>query len=575
MIKLRDYQQNLVTLIYAAWLRVRALLVVLATGGGKTIIFSSIMHDHVGASAAVVHRKEIVSQIALSLAALEVKHRVIAPPNVVAMIRRKQLKRFGKSYVDPHAQAGVVSVQTMTSRGAEKNKELQRWLAQVTLSVFDEGHHYVSSGLWAKAVKAVSHAKTLFVTATPERADGKGLGAHADGFAEEMIEGPSTKELIENGYLSSFKYVAPDSDLDVSGIPITATGDLNTKELRKRVVDSSLVGDVVQHYLARAKGKKCIVFATDVQTAEEIADAFKAAGVKATALSGDTDAGVRDHALDEFEFSDLDVLVNVNLFDEGFDVPAAEVCILARPTESLAKFLQMIGRILRVVYAKGYDLTTVQGRLDAIANGPKPFGLVIDPVRNWERHGMPNWPRVWTLDSKSKRGGGGASDTIPMKICVGTKVRPGCTQPYEAFYPACPYCGAINEPAGRAVPEQVEGDLMELDVEAMAALFERMNHADMSDEDYAVDQIGRHIPRVGRGADMKRHQASKYRRKVLRELVAWQIGMQPHDRTMSEKHRRFFHFFGIDIGTAFTLNAKDTDLLIEKIQKRFTESICK
>lgn len=573
MIKLRDYQQDIVTLIYAAWLRVRSLLVVLATGGGKTVIFSSIMHDHVGASAAVVHRKEIVSQIALSLAALEVKHRVIAPPNVVTMIRRKQLKRFGKSYVDPHASAGVVSVQTMTSKSAEKNKELQRWLAQVTLSVFDEGHHYVQSGLWAKAVNAVGHAKTLFVTATPERADGKGLGVCAEGFADEMLEGPSTKELIERGYLSTFKYIAPDSDLDVSGIPITASGDLNTKELRKRVVDSSLVGDVVQHYWARAKRKKCIVFATDVQTAEDMAEAFKAAGVKAKALSGKTDAGERDRALDAFEFDDLDVLVNVDLFDEGFDVPAAEVCILARPTESLAKFLQMIGRVLRVVYAKGYDLSTEQGRLDAIANGPKPFALVIDPVRNWERHGMPNWPRVWTLDSKPKRDSSGASDTIPMKVCVGTKQRPGCTQPYEAFYPVCPYCGAVNEPGGRAVPEQVEGDLMELDVDAMAALFERMNAADMDDEDYTVDQIGRGIPRIGRGADMKRHQAAKYRRKILRELVGWWIGMQPEGRSLSEKHRRFFHRFGIDIGTAFTLNTKDTDALALKIQQRFAEDM--
>lgn len=567
MIKLRDYQQNIVELIYAAWHRVRALLVVLSTGGGKTVIFSSIMHDHVGASAAVVHRKEIVSQIALSLAALEVKHRIIAPPNVVALIRRKQLKRFGKSFVDPHAQAGVVSVQTMTSRGAEKNVDLQRWLKQVTLCVFDEGHHYVSSGLWAKAVQAVHPAKTLFVTATPERADGKGLGCHADGFAEEMIEGPSTKELIEQGYLSTFKYVAPDSDLDVGGIPITAAGDLNTKELRKRVVESHLVGDVVQHYLARARGKKCLVFATDVKTAEEMAEAFKAAGVSATALSGGTDSAERDRALEQFEFSDLDVLVNVDLFDEGFDVPAAEVCILARPTESLAKFLQMIGRVLRVVYADGYDLSTAQGRLDAIAAGGKPFALVIDPVRNWERHGMPNWPRVWTLDSKPKRDSAGASDTIPMKVCV------KCTQPFEAFYPACPYCGAVPEPAGRALPEQVDGDLMELDVDAMAALFERMGRADMDDDDYATDQISRGVPRIGRGADMKRHRGGKYRRTVLRELVGWWVGMQPKGRSLSEKHRRFYHRFGVDIGTAFTLNARDTDALATKIQQRFAEDM--
>ena len=566
MIKLRDYQQQVVAAIYAAWQRVRAVLCVLATGGGKTVIFSSIMHDHVGASAAVVHRKEIVSQIACSLAALEVKHRVVAPPKVVAMVRKKQLKRFGKSFVDPHASAGVVSVQTMTSRGAEKNAELQRWLAQVTLAVFDEGHHYVKRGQWGRAVEAVSHAKTLFVTATPQRADGRGLGVEADGFAEEMIEGPSTRELIADGYLSPFKYLAPASDLDVSGVPITAAGDLNTTELRKRVVDSSLVGDSVQHYIARTMGKKCIVFATDVLTAHEIADRFKASGIRAVALSGESDDNGRDRALEEFEFSDLDVLVNVDLFDEGFDVPAAEVCVLARPTESLAKFLQMIGRVLRVVYGKGYDLSTAEGRRAAIAAGGKPFALIIDPVRNWERHGMPDWPRVWDLMGK-EASGGTPSDTTPQRVCL------DCSQPYRAFFVACPYCGAAHVPPERRTPDHVDGDLYELDVEGMAALFDKLNKAELSDEEYATAQIGRGIPRIGRGADLKRHQAAKYRRQVLRELVAWWVGIQPPERTMREKHRRFYHRFGVDIGTAFTLDAADTDALMEKIQLRFTEDL--
>lgn len=567
MLKLRDYQDSIVGKILHWWQKLMAILAVLPTGAGKTVVFSSIIHDHNGAAAAVVHRKEIVSQIACSLAALEVKHRVIAPPNVVALIRRKQLKQFGRSFVDPHAQCGVVSVQTMTSKSAEKNRDLQRWLSQVSLAVFDEGHHYVKSGLWAKAVEAVSHAKLLFVTATPERADGKGLGATADGFAEIMLEGPDTKWLIEQGYLSPFKYVAPESDLDVSGIPITASGDLNTIALRKRVVESHLVGDVVQHYLARAKGKRAIVFASDVQTAEEMAAAFKAAGVAAVALSGQTEQAQRDRALEQFEDNELHVLINVDLFDEGFDVPGADVCILARPTESLAKFLQMVGRVLRTVYAKGYDLKTQEGRLAAIAAGTKPFALIIDPVRNWERHGMPNWPRVWSLDGRSKGGRSGGGDTIPQRVCT------ACTQPYEAYHVACPYCGEPAPVAGRATPKQVEGDLLELDVGAMAALFGQMNRAEMSDEDYTLDQIERNIPSFGRPADLKRHQAAKYRRKVLRELVAWWIGTQPPERSLKEKHRRFYHRFGVDIGTAFTLDAKETDALIERVQQRFAEDM--
>jgi superfamily II DNA or RNA helicase len=544
---LRPYQQTAIADVREAWARVRAVLLVLPTGAGKTVVFSSIMHDHKGCAAAVVHRKEIVSQIACSLARLGVKHRVIAPPKTVALIRRKQLKLFGKSYVDPNAQCGVVSVQTMTSRSSENDTELQRWLRQVTLCVFDEGHHYVTSGLWARAVEAVDHAKILFVTATPDRADGKGLGVHADGFAEVMIEGPSPKWLIDRGFLCRFTYKAPDTDLDVRGLAITASGDFNPKALRTRIVESHIVGHVVQQYRKFADGKRAIVFASDVETAEDLAAAFRADGIGAVSLNGKTDQAERDRELARFECGDLDVLVNVGLFDEGFDVPAVECVIQAAPTMSLAKYLQMVGRGLRIM----------DGKTEAV---------IIDPVRNWERHGMPNWPRNWTLDGR-ERGTGSKSDTIPQRVCL------GCTQPYEAYYTACPYCGTVPVPAGRSVPEQVEGDLMELDVDGMAALFEKIDAAKMSDEAYVLDMIGRNVPPKGRSTELKRHQRANYRRGVLKELVAWWVGMQPDGRELAEKHRRFFHRFGTDIGTAFTLNANDTDALIATIQRRFAEDM--
>lgn len=568
MLDLRTYQNRFVGAIQQAWRAHNSVLGVLPTGAGKTVCFSAIMHDHVGAATAVVHRKEIVGQISQALARLEVKHRIIAPPQVVTRIRRRHLKEFGRSFVDPHADAGVISVQTLTSGSSGNNKELQRWLAQITLAVFDEGHHYVEQGLWAKAVHAMKRAKLLFVTATPERADGKGLGKLSDGFADTMIEGPGVQWLIDQGYLCSFTYKAPKTDLDVGGIPITASGDLNTKAMRARVVESHLVGDVVRHYQTFASGKRAIVFATDVQTADEIAAEFNNAGIPAAALSGETDQGERDRKLDEFEDGRLHVLVNVDLFDEGFDVPAVEAVILARPTESLAKYLQMVGRALRVLYAKGFDLTTAEGRRAAIAAGTKPNAIVIDPVRNWERHGMPNWPRKWSLNGRAKGSRGSAGDLIPQRICL------ACTQPFEKFHLACPYCGEpIPEPMGRGAPPQVEGDLMELDVEGMARLFEAINKADMGEEEYALDQMARGIPRIGRGADMKRHRANVYRRQVLRELVAWWVGMQPEERPLQEKHRRFYYRFGIDIGTAFTLKAAETDALIDKIKTHFVEDM--
>lgn len=548
MFNLRDYQQRLKDQIYDAWSRVRAVLAVCPTGGGKTVIFASIIHDHNGAAAAIVHRKEIVSQISLSLARLGVKHRVVAPDKTIRMIRRKHLKQLGKSFVDPQALCGVVSVQTMTSKSSGRNKELQRWLNQVTLGVYDEGHHYVRSGLWAKAVEVLANAKLLFVTATPERADGKGLGAPGlggDGFCEEMIEGPTTRWLIKKGFLSRFSYHAPSTDLNVEGLAVTASGDFNARALRARVVESHIVGDVVRHYARFADGESTIVFASDVETAGEMAAAFRSAGYSAAALSGETDQGEREATLADFEAGRVQVLVNVDLFDEGFDVPSVVGVMLARPTESLGKYLQMVGRALRI--------------LDG-----KEKAIVMDVVRNWERHGMPDWPRVWTLKSRETRSASD-SDTIPQKICLNEF----CTQPYEAFYKACPYCGHVPVPPDRSAPEKVDGDLMELDVEAMASLFEKMHAADMDDAEYRLDQIARRIPSVGRGPDMRRHQAAKYRRKVLKELVAWWIGMQPEGRDLGEKHRRFNYRFGVDIGTAFTLSAKDTDALIERVKTGF------
>ena len=348
--------------------------------------------------------------------------------------------------------------------------------------------------------------------------------------------------------MAPYKYFAPDSDLDVSGIPITASGDFNAKALRARVVDSHLIGDVVQHYLKFAPDQRFIVFSTDVLTAEETAAAFQARGVVCKALSGTTEAGERDAELDRFESGANTGLTNVNLFDEGFDVPAVVVCILARPTQSLSKYLQMVGRALRIMEGKAY-------------------AIIIDPVRNWEVHGMPDWPRVWTLDDVEKTGRKSDSDAIPQRVCL------KCTQPYEAFYKACPYCGFVPEPPERSKPKHVDGDLLELDVEALAALFAKREAANMSDNDFQRDMIGRGVPSVGRPRQLKQHRAAKYRRDVLHNLVGWWVGMQPAHRNMSEKYRRFYLRFKVDMSTAFTLNETDTNALIERITRGFRHDI--
>ncbi len=544
MIQLRPYQAAIAKKVWDAWDTYRSVLAVLPTGGGKTVTFADIILNHNGAAAAVVHRKEIVTQISLALARLGITHRIVAPKAVQSLARRKHLAELGRSFVDQNAQTGVASVQTLTSKSSGNNVQLMRWVEQLRLCVFDEGHHYVEQGLWARAVHMLHEAaKLLFVTATPERADGVGLGANAGGFADVMLEGPNTRWMIDEGFLSPFRYFAPDTDLDVSGLAVGKNGDFNAGAFRARVTESHLVGDSVRHYTKFAKNKRAIVFATDVATAEEMAASFRSAGYTAEALSGDTPDADRDHVLQKFERGEVQVLVNVDLFDEGFDVPAVECVIMARPTQSLAKFLQQIGRGLR----------TMKGKAEAV---------IIDMVRNWERHGMPDWPRRWTLKGRDKGESSQSADTIPQRVCK------ECTQPYEAYFTQCPYCGAVPVPAGRDDPEKVDGDLQELDVAAMAALFEKMQAADMSDEEFERDLYARHVPKIGHNKQLRAHQSNKYRRQVLRELVAWWVGAQT-GRSMSEIHRRFFHRFGTDIATAFTLKAGDTDALIEIIRQRF------
>ena len=567
MFILRPYQQQAAAAVVQAWTRVHSVLLAMATGSGKTLVFSHLIHEHNGAAAAVAHRREIVSQIACSLAELGVKHRIIAPPKTVTLIRRKQLKRFGQSFIDPNAQCGVISVQTLTSKHTRANETVQRWIKQVTLLVLDEDHHYVQSGFWSRAVRQFDHARILGVTATPERADGKGLGVRADGFVDEMIEGPQTWELIRDGYLSPFVYRAPASDLDVTGIPLTAGGDFNVRAFRQRVVQSHLVGDIIDQYKKYGNNGRAIVFATDVETAEEIAATARAHGIAALALNAKSHESDRTKGLERFDSGEIKWLVNVDLFDEGFDVPAAEVCIMARPTESTAKYLQMVGRVLRPVYADGYDLTTIAGRVAAITWGLKPNAIIIDPVRNWERHGLPNWPRSWSLDGRETGRRAPAADLQKLRICT------ACTQPFEAFLLACPYCGAPVEYGRRASPDQVDGDLLELDQDALAAVFARMAAADQDDDTYQRGQIARHIPAIGRGVDLRRHQAARYRRGVLRNLIGWWVGAVLPGRTMAEVYRRFYYRYGIDVATALTLNTAETDALTDQIALRFTEDI--
>jgi len=537
----RPYQAELDRGIHDGWnAGASNVLAVSPTGSGKTVLFSEIIKRHNAPSVAIAHRQELVSQISLALARDKVRHRIIGPEKVVRLINRVHMEELGTSYYHPSALCAVAGVDTLIRRGAE----LRHWLKSVTLWVQDEAHHVLQDNKWGTAVEMFPNAKGLGVTATPLRADGKGLGRHADGLFDTMIEGPGMRDLINQGYLTDYRIFAPPSDLDLTSVNISqTTGEYNPNKLKTAIRKSHVVGDVVKHYLRIARGKLGVTFATDVETATDIAAQFNAAGVPAAIVSAKTPDAERIATLRRFRKRELLQLVNVDLFGEGFDLPAIEVVSMARPTQSYALFVQQFGRALRLL----------EGKL---------YAIIIDHVGNVERHGLPDAPRTWTLNRREKRGKSEASDAIPVRAC------PACTAVYERVYVACPYCGHKALPAIRSGPEHVDGDLIELDPAVLAAMRGEIARINMTAAECQAEMAAKYVPHIGQLAGLKRHRLQQEAQEALRASIAWWAGWQrAQERTDGESYRRFYHMFGIDVLSAQALNTPEALTLADRVNR--------
>lgn len=527
MIQLRPYQQQIKQGVLDAWADgSHVTLAVCPTGGGKSLIMSDLIMD--GDRAGMVqcvaaHRQELVSQMSLHVARRGIKHRIIASKNTIAQITREHRVEFnGRSFVSPDARCAVASVQTLSAR----QESIGAWAAQVNRFYGDEGHHYLNRNTFGAAHSMFAGAQTLLVTATPSRADGMGLGSHADGIVDQMVAGPSMRWLIDNGALADYEIACPESDLVVGDEDFATSGDLSPKKGRLASKQSHIVGDVTQEYTKRAFGKRALCFATDVETAGEMAQDFNAHGIPAAAVSAKTPENIRFDMIRRFRDGQIWVLVNVDLFGEGFDLPACEVVIMARPTQSLAVYMQQFGRALRPAPGKTH-------------------GLIIDHVSNWKRHGLPDKPRTWTLDRRDKRAKKAPDpDDIPLTSCR------ECSRPYERVLPACPYCGAeppLPDPRARTI-EQVDGDLMLLDRAKLAEMRAAMILEAPADMETRVAMAAG--PVAGAGA-RNRQMAKIGAQTRLREAIEQWAGIRRHmGETDQMIHRRFWHATGMDVMTA-------------------------
>ena len=383
---LRPYQVEGVAAIRAAFTQCRRVLFVLPTGGGKTVCFAFITaHAAAKGNRVIVlaHRQEITDQISIALSAQGVPHGRIQP---------------GHKPTDDLVQVGMV--QTVARRLDA--------IPAPTLLVIDECHHAVA-GTWTKITAAWPNAKVLGVTATPERLDGVGL---RDAF-DQLVVGPDVRELIDAGYLAPFRYLAPHTPIDLSGVR-SLGGDFNSADLEDALDQDGITGDVVAHYLKHLAGRTAIAFCVTIAHAEHVAVRFRDAGISAASIDGTMSSEQRHNLVDKLRTGELRVLTSCEIISEGFDAPAVGGAILLRPTQSFALFRQQVGRCLR----------------------PKTDGsaaVICDHVGNVFRHGLPDAPHAWSLDSTKR------ARTERNQAALGCRICPTCREvfPTGAGRDAC------------------------------------------------------------------------------------------------------------------------------------------
>lgn len=560
---LRPYQQDVYHDIYNQWdSGVQNVLAELATGGGKTRILSAIVKDFGAPTCVIAHRQELVSQISTALASNGIRHNIIGPNKLVQTIVTMHIKKFGKNFYDPSGMVAVAGVDTLVRR----EKQLASWLPTVKLWVTDECHHVLVKNKWGKAVDMFPNAKGLGVTATPVRVDGAGLGRHADGLLDTIVHGPSMRWLIDNGYLTDYKIFAPPSDLDLSHLQTSkTTGDYNVNDVRDAVSGSSLitadegkaqiVGDVVGFYIKKFSGMLSVVFVPSVADAESLEAQFKSKGVNAKALNGNTPDNIRSKAIEDFGARKINVLINVALFDEGFDCPAIEVVQDAYPTQSYSRFAQRFGRMLRP--APG-----------------KKFGIYCDHANNVMTHvkgmGLPDAPKEWTLDRREKRAMS-ENDGEDLRTCLGEE----CYRLYPRYKKVCPYCSEpIPEPAERNGPEFVDGDLYEIDAETLAKLRAIVADVDAPLQDSIAEYRGeldaKFCKPIHAMAHVKRFAAKLEAQQSdiasLRGMLAYWAGIhRGNGADDSEIFKRFYLKYNIDWLSAQALESKPAQELSNRL----------
>lgn len=484
--QLRDYQHDILQQVMSAKSHD---LVQLDTGGGKTPILAAIA-EAAPLTLFVAHRNILIDQISGTLAHFGLEHSIIAAQHTVRRCVGHQRAKGMDAVRHDCAHRVVASIDSLIARhrlGLLRLDPSAHWLVLI-----DEAHHVLRDNKWGKLADILPHARFVGCTATPCRLDGRSLHKDKEGLFERLVQSESlrkdsVKTLIRRGYLSDFRIFSATSNADESVLRFSAnTGDYTPQSLAAYVDRSTIMGDAVAHYQRLAAGKQAVAMCVTIRNAEELAERFRAAGIASACISSKMGATDVARKLDAFSDRAIQVLTNVDMVGEGFDVPGIEALIMTRKTASLVAYRQWIGRALR------------------------PSGdaaVIIDHVGNVVTHGLPDSAIAWDLRYPPK-----GSRTTNLVTC------PKCSHTHYGWLIKCPHCG---EPidlrpkgAGAAYVDQRVVDVV---------LCEHRRKMLRRDEQFKTELVA---PPNFWGSSSVDHVCRKLRARMIAALV--DAGIQPH-----------------------------------------------
>lgn len=411
-VKLRLYQRELLQQVQETLdsdAKTRAMMQ-LPTGSGKTIIAGALLKDWLagGRRKAVwlTHRKELTKQT----------QKMLTEAGVSAITNASWTPGEGA----PAMAGGVIILMAQKVSLQTARREVWNRYRSTDLMIVDEAHHAAAKG-WKRAI-CQWPGPVVGMTATPWRLSEK------EGFEDlfdELICGPLVVELQAQGYLCPAQVLMPPPEQRIIGGIVDQTGDYTEAGIFQANRDRPdiMTAGALQFWREHADNRQTIAYAVSVKHARNLTSVFNEAGVKAAVILGNTNRIERDAAISGFKDGSVKVLVNVLVATEGFDLPDASCVLIARPTMSLAIYLQMVGRGLR----------------------PKPDSgdcIILDLAGNSATHGLPEEDREWSLQPRGKSTAG-ESPVVQCEKCftVSPAASHNCRECGAPFGKDCKRCG--------------------------------------------------------------------------------------------------------------------------------------